>query len=309
MRDVLDWTRERFQRAGLPSARLDAEVLLATVLGCQRIELYTGLEKPLAPAERERLRDLVRRRLEHEPVAYITGKREFWSLPLAVDRRALIPRPETETLVEEALRLLPADAPARVCDVGTGSGAIALALLSERPALTVVAIEQEDGARAVAAANAAAVEGGALAARLELRAGDLLAPLAAEERFALIVSNPPYVESAALATLMPDVRDFEPRAALDGGADGLAVVRRLVGAAPAHLAPGGALLLEIGAGQFAAVAALAAAAPDAWGAARAVRDHSGIERVAVLPSARAAPAALDAAAPPAPADSDPETAA
>jgi len=299
VRDVLDWTRERFQRAGIATARLDAEVLLALVLGCARIDLYaSALDRPLDAGERDRFRELVRRRLEHEPVAYISGTREFWSLALRVDRRVLIPRPETETLVEQALARLPADRPAVVCDVGTGSGAIALALLSERPRLRAVATDLSAGALAVAAANAAALRDAAaapLAARLDLRAGDLFAVLRDGERFDLIVSNPPYVPAGELPALMPDVRDHEPPLALDGGADGLDVVRRLVAGAAAHLAPGGALLVEIGAGQRAAAAALAAPGGP-FLPAQAVPDHAGIDRVLVfaLPPVAAVPAPVDA---------------
>jgi release factor glutamine methyltransferase len=292
VRDVLDWTRERFQRAGLATARLDAEVLLALVLGCARIDLYaSALERPLDAGERDRFRDLVRRRLDHEPVAYISGTREFWSLSLRVDRRVLIPRPETETLVEQALARLPADGPAVVCDVGTGSGAIALALLSERPLLRAVATDVSAGALALAAANAAALHDAAapLAARLELRAGDLFATLGDGERFDLIVSNPPYVPAAELPALMADVRDHEPHVALDGGADGLDVVRRLVAGAPAHLVPGGALLVEIGAGQLAAAAALATPGGP-FLPALPVRDHAGIDRVVVFALPPAPPA-------------------
>jgi release factor glutamine methyltransferase len=253
---VLDWTTRRFEEAGSPSARLDAQVLLAHVLGCDRVALYTGFDKPLAELELAGYRDLIRRRLAGEPIAYLVGHQEFWSLSLRVDPAVLIPRRDTETLVEVGLDHMRGRGGAGViADVATGSGAVAIALAHELPAARVVATDVSAGAIALAADNAARA---GVADRIELRAGDLLAPLAGE-RFDLLVANLPYVRSGDIAALPADVR-HEPRAALDGGPDGLALLRRLVDGAAAHVAPGGLLALEHGFDQAAAVAGLIDAA-------------------------------------------------
>jgi release factor glutamine methyltransferase len=238
---VLSWTAERFGREGFPSARLDAEVLLAHLLCLPRIRLYMEHDRPLAPSELERYRNLVRRRLAREPVAYITGHREFWSLDLLVDRRVLIPRPETELLVEACLSRLGGENSPTVIDVGTGSGAVAIALAHEIPGARVCATDRESGALQVAGENAARV--GVTVNFLE---GDLLGPVPAEVVPTLVVSNPPYIPAAEIDRLMPEVREWEPRAALDGGADGLELILRLVPQAARRLAPRGVLALEIG---------------------------------------------------------------
>lgn len=269
---VLTWTAERFARAGLGAPRLDAEVLLADVLSTERIQLYAQHDKPLAPEELERYRQVVRRRLAREPVAYITGRREFWSLTLEVDRRVLIPRPETELLVELALKRAAALERPRLLDVGTGSGALAIALARELQRATVWATEASAGALTVARRN---VE--RHAAAVTLLEGDLLAPLPAELTLDLIVSNPPYVASGDLLGLEPEVRDFEPRAALDGGPDGLEVVRRLVPQAAARLVPGGWLALEIGCRQAALVRRLLE--EHGFEEVRAHKDLAGLDRV------------------------------
>ncbi len=258
---------------GVSSPRLDAEVLLAHVLGVPRIRLYTEFDKPLEPAEVAAYREAVRRRARREPVAYITGEREFWSLRLRVDPRVLIPRPETEVLVETCLARMGAEGV--LLDLGTGSGAVALALLSERPGWRAVGVDVSAGALEVARGNARSL---GLAERLDLRAGDLYGPVAGE-RFDLIVSNPPYVPSAELDRLEPEVSRYEPRGALDGGPDGLAVLRRIAGRARHHLEPGGFLAVEIGAGQGPAVRQLLEGAGLAG--VRVVPDHAGRDRVAV----------------------------
>ena len=239
---VLDWTTRRFTEAGISSARLEAQVLLAHVLGCSRVQLYTGFDKPLAEAELAGYRDLIKRRLGGEPVAYLVSEHEFWGLPFHVDPSVLVPRPDTETVIEVA-RARRADraAPCRVLDLCTGSGAIAIALARELPAARVVATELSPEAAAIAARNA---ERNACADRVEVRTGDLWQPVAGE-RFDLIVSNPPYIASAVIPTLAPEVRR-EPRLALDGGPDGLAFYDRICAEAAAHLEPGGALVLEHG---------------------------------------------------------------
>jgi release factor glutamine methyltransferase len=272
---VLTWIVERFAKADLRSARLDAEVLLAHALAIERIRLYMDHDKPLAAPELTRVRDSVRRRLAGEPVAYITGAREFWSLPFTVSRAVLVPRPETEILVELALELIrrrqwgpPSPI---IVDVGTGSGAIAVACGRELPGATIVGVDRDAAALEVARQNAAS-----LGVELALLEGDLLAPLAPDLRPDLVVSNPPYVASGDLSRLAPEVRDWEPRQALDGGVDGLEVIRRLVPQAIARLAPGGWLALEVGEGQASAVRALL----EAQGLVDPVvrRDLAGVER-------------------------------
>jgi release factor glutamine methyltransferase len=274
--EVLNWTTTRFAERSLPSPRLDAELLAAHAFGLARIQLYAQFDRPLSADELGRFRELVKRRQAGEPVAYIVGRKEFWSLDLGVDRRVLIPRPDTETAVEAALALLPADAPVRVCDVGTGSGAIALAIRKERPQATVVALDVSADALAVARDNAQR-----LALPLELRQGDLLAPLAAEpsvDPFDVIIANLPYVPRGDVPGLAPEVQ-AEPLLALDGGDDGLALVRRLAAEAGAHLRPGGALVLEIGAGQAAETSRICEAAGLVRVTSR--RDLGGNERVVV----------------------------
>lgn len=247
---VLDWTTQRFTEAGIAAARLEAQLLLAHVLGCSRVQLYTGFDKPLGEQELAGYRELIKRRLGGEPVAYLLGEQEFWALPFYVDSSVLVPRPDTETVIEVARALRDPAAPCRVLDLCTGSGAIAISLAKELPGAQVVATELSPEAVAIARRNA---ERNALAERVEIRAGDLFAPVAGE-RFDLIVSNPPYIATAVIATLAPEVRR-EPVIALDGGPDGLRFYDRICAAAPAHLLPGGALVLEHGYDQADAVRA------------------------------------------------------
>ena len=249
------------------AARLDAQLLLAWALAVPRAQLLADEQAPAAAAQAAGYRRLLARRAAGEPLAYLTGRREFWSLELAVTPAVLIPRPETELLVERALALGPAGA--RVADLGTGSGAIALAIARERPAWGVVATDISAAALAVARANAAALGLG----RVEFLQGSWFEPLGAQ-RFELIVSNPPYVDAAdpALAAL-----GFEPPLALSPGADGLAALRLLVRGAGAHLTPGGWLLLEHGATQGAALRRELVAA--GFTHVRSHRDLAGHERM------------------------------
>jgi release factor glutamine methyltransferase len=254
-------TVEALLRAGVrllegasASPRLDAEVLLAHALGWTRAALFARRDEPLAPADAQRCLDLLAARRAGRPVAQVTGRREFWSLVLEVTPDVLTPRPDTETLVERALARLPEGAPARVLDLGTGSGAVALAIAQERPAAAVTATDASAAALAVAARNAQGLGLG----RVALAAGDWLAAVPGA-RFDVIVSNPPYLADADWAGADPELA-FEPRAALAAGVDGLDALRRIVAGAPAHLVPGGWLLLEHGAGQGPAVRALLAAA-------------------------------------------------
>lgn len=233
------------------SAALDAQLLLASVLGKPRSWLYAWPEHPLATHDVERFDQLLGRRALGEPVAYLLGQREFWSLSLQVSPAVLIPRPETELLVQTALQRGPSG-PARAADLGTGSGAIALAFAKERPAWLIHATDRSLAALEVASANAAR-----LGLTVQFHAGDWLGALPALE-FALIVSNPPYIEEGDSHLQEGDVR-FEPRAALVAGHDGLADLRQLAQAAPRRLAKGGWLLLEHGWRQGAAVRELLAA--------------------------------------------------
>jgi release factor glutamine methyltransferase len=246
IRRVLAWTSDRLGAHGSPSARLDAELLLCDALGGDRLSLYTSLDKPLHADELGRIRERVRRRLSGEPVAYITGKKEFWSLPLAVDRRVLVPRPETERLVEVALELLDRGPVGSIVDVGTGSGAIALALKKERPDRRVLAVDASADALAVAKSNAQT-----LGLEVELLQGHLLSPVPPNEQVALVVANLPYVPNAERATL--EVARHEPHQALFGGETGLELMAELCRQAPDRIAQGGALALEMGDGQAPAV--------------------------------------------------------
>lgn len=252
---VLEWTIKRFTEAKIDAARLEAQVLLAHALGCTRVQLYTGFDRPLDDDELARARGLIKRRLAGEPIAYLVGTQEFWSLSFFVDASVLIPRHDTETVIQVVLDHTPdRKAPLRVLDLCTGSGVLAITLARELPAATVVATELSAAAAAVATRNAVH---NAVADRITIRTGDLLAPLAAGERFDIVVSNPPYIPTATIATLDREVR-HEPVLALDGGADGLDLVRRLLRDLPAHLAPGALVALEHGFDQADAVAALLA---------------------------------------------------
>jgi len=244
--ELLKWTADYFRAKGIETARLDAEILLAFALGSDRLRLYLDFEKPVQPDERARFRELVKRRAEERvPVAYLTGVREFWSMPLAVTPDVLVPRPETETLVEAVLAELPdVEAELTVFDLGTGSGAIALALAKERPKLRIVAGDLSAAAITVAERNATAL---GLSDRVRFLQGDGFQP-ALGQRFDAIVSNPPYLAEAEAAALGPELT-HEPRGALFAGADGAALLRRIALEAPLFLKPGGLLALELAPAQ------------------------------------------------------------
>jgi release factor glutamine methyltransferase len=264
-------TRLLAHRSG-PDARGEAEILLAHGLGCDRAALWAHPEAPVPADAVAACRALVRRRAAGEPIAYLTGRRGFWTLDLEVSPAVLIPRPETELLVEQALEAFPADAPVRLVDLGTGSGAIALAIATERPGWAIVATDASADALAVARRNATRLG----LSRIDFRQGDWTESLRPDERFSAILSNPPYVAEADPHLATGDL-PREPRAALVGGRDGLAAIRRLVPAAVSHLSAGGWLLLEHGADQGAAARALLAAA--GLRDLRTVRDLAGRERV------------------------------
>ncbi|MHB8872837.1 MAG: peptide chain release factor N(5)-glutamine methyltransferase [Myxococcaceae bacterium] len=252
IRRVLGWTAPHFEKHGVDSPRLTAEVLLAHVLKADRVRLYIDLDRPLAKEELAAFRALIERRAAGEPTQYLTGVKEFYNRRFHVDPRVLIPRPETELLVEAVLRELPEDAPARVLDLCTGSGCIAVTLAAERPKASVWATDLSPEACEVARANAEALDSGP---RVTILQGDLFAPVPQGARFDAIVSNPPYIKSESLPGLSREVRK-EPRLALDGGADGLTLLRRICLGAREWLKPGGLLALEISEGQGGEVRAL-----------------------------------------------------
>ena len=250
--DVLRLSTDYLAQHGSGSPRLDAELLCAHALRLRRIDLYLQHDRPLAEPELEAARALVRRRAGGEPVAYITGVREFYNRAFAVDRSVLIPRPETETLVERAIRVLRDHGDgSEVADLGTGSGCIAVTLAAEVPSIRVVAVDSSEAALALARANAASH---GVAERVTFVQGDWAGPLRAP--VVLVVSNPPYVTSAELDAADRDVRDHEPHAALDGGADGLDAYRALLASLPGRVSGGGRVLLEVDPRRAAAVAGL-----------------------------------------------------
>ena len=276
---VITWTTSHFAERGIDSPRLDAELLLAAVLGKNRLYLYTHYDQPLTPSERDAYRAFVQRRAKHEPVAYILGEREFYGLAFTVTRDVLVPRPETEHLVDAVREWFdehPCARP-RIVDVGTGSGAIAVALAAQIPAAEITAIDISAAALDVARQNATRH---GVQERVRLLAGDLLEPVAGEAPFDVVAANLPYIAESERPDLMPEVRDYEPDLALFAGVDGLALLRRLIAAAPARLASPGLLALEMGAGQWPEVQR-ALNESSAFTGVRAVADLQGHKRIAL----------------------------
>jgi release factor glutamine methyltransferase len=240
---VLRWAADDFRKRNNPSPRLDAELLLCAALGSDRVRLVLESDKLLLDAELGRYRELIRRRRSGEPIAYILGRREFYGLDFVVDRRGLVPRPDTEPLVEVALeRTRTRSMHGRALDLCTGTGCVGIAFAKARPTWRVLATDVSPATAELAWENARRL---GVAFTLGVDVGDLFAPVSGQ-RFELVLANPPYIPSRELAELMPDVRDFEPRLALDGGADGLDLVRRIVGGARSHLTVGGILAVEVG---------------------------------------------------------------
>jgi release factor glutamine methyltransferase len=256
IRKVLTWTTQHFEKRQVDAPRLTAEILLGFVLKMSRVRLYVDLDRPLSKEELASFRALIERRMSGEPTQYLTGVKEFYNRSFKVDARVLIPRPETELLVEAALRVLPKDAPSRALDVCTGSGCIAISLAAERPQASVLATDVSPDACALARENAEALGVGA---RVTVVQADLFAPVPADARFQLVVSNPPYIASGEIPGLSAEVRR-EPRLALDGGKDGLLLIRRVIEGARRCLLPGGLLAMEIGDTQGNAVRELLQAA-------------------------------------------------
>lgn len=266
----------RLAAAGVDDPGRDAELLLLHVLGTTRARLHADPEQPVGDAAARVYRDLVARRVARVPIQHLTGTQEFWSLPFEVTPDVLIPRPETEHLIEAFLALSGPEAPL-VVDLGTGSGILAIVAARERPAARVFATDLSPAALVVAARNASRH---GVSERITFAQGDLYAPLAGrglEGRVDVILANPPYIAEADLECLAPEVRDHEPRAALSPGPDGLAAHRRIARGAPEFLKPGGHLAVEIGLGQAAAARALYEAAGLEVLATRP--DLAGIERI------------------------------
>jgi release factor glutamine methyltransferase len=269
---------QAFRTAGIERPELDARVLIGHALGLDRTALAAAADRPMSRSEQARIADLAKRRLTREPVARIVGTKEFWGLPLQVTAATLVPRPDSETVVEAALAAIdtagPRTRPLAITDLGTGSGALLLALLTELPNALGIGTDVSHAALLVAAGNARRLS---LHPRAVFVACDFGAALA--DGFDLVVCNPPYVESAAIATLEPEVRDHDPRIALDGGRDGLAAYRKIGADAFRLLSPGGQLIVEIGAGQAGDVRRIftsfglgvAAPIPDLEGMPRAIR--------------------------------------
>ena len=269
---------QRLRGAAIESPRLEARLLLAHAMACRAEDLLRDPRAPVPPPAARAFAGLLARRMDHAPIAHLIGMRGFWSFDLEVSPATLIPRPDTEALVEAALEAFPdRGAVRRVLDLGTGTGALLLAALTEFPAATGLGIDRAPGAAALARRNAARLGLGARAAFL---AGDWAAALGPGARFDLVLGNPPYIESAAIPALMPEVARHEPALALDGGPDGLAAYRAILATLPRLLAPRGRAILELGQGQRAAVEALASGQGLVPGGCRA--DLGGIDRALVL---------------------------
>ena len=276
---ILKWTEQYFKDKGIESPRLDAEVLLAHVLEKQRIYLYVHFDEPLQPGELAAYREMIKKRVLRVPVAQILGEKEFMGLTFKVTADTLVPRPDTEILVQAAvdrLRAMAGEEPLRFADIGTGSGAICLSVLHYLADTVADTVDISPAARAVAEENAASL---GLADRVTFHTGDLLQPLSGIS-FAAILSNPPYIPEADIATLAPEVRLKEPHTALSGGQDGLDFYRRLAKEAPAMLVPGGFTAFEVGIHQAGDVADLLKANP-LIDRTEILPDYAGIDRVVV----------------------------
>jgi len=279
---ALEWTAQYFKTQQILSPRLDAELLLSHLLGMERIHLYTHYDQPLSHAELSRYKEFIKRRIKREPVAYITGHKEFWSLDFEVTPQVLIPRPETELIVETVLKLADAEFPAKNCrilDLCTGSGNIAVSLAAERSAWQIYAADISAQAVEVAGRNACRNN---INGQLKFMTGDLFAPLRdanLEGSFDFIVSNPPYIAREDMSGLPPEVRDYEPEISLDGGERGIQIIDKILTDAPLYLIPGGYLVLEIGEEQVPLLEN--SISNDIWGKFYFVNDYCGKTRIMV----------------------------
>jgi release factor glutamine methyltransferase len=251
VRRILDWTTAHLKKHGSETPRLDTEILLAQARGCRRIDLYTRIDDILSERERTAMRDLVRRRAQSEPVAYLVGHREFFGLDFHVTPAVLIPRPDTETLVLELLDAAKPLASPRILDVGTGSGCIAIAAAVNLRSAQFTATDLSEASLAVARENAQSHH---VLERIHFLCGNLFEPCGKDGPFDIVASNPPYIADREKETLQNDVRRYEPHAALFSGPTGLEILFQIVDQAASHLAAGGALLLEISPEQASAVA-------------------------------------------------------
>lgn len=243
---VLEWTTSHLKKHGSDTPRLDAEILLAHARGCQRIQLYTQFDEPLSDAVRGVMRELVKRRANAEPVAYLVGQREFFSLSFCVTKDVLIPRPDTETLVLEILDALKGLSAPRLLDLCTGSGCLAIAVAKNSPSTRATATDISPAAITIARENATRLR---VAERVEICESDLFNAIPADQKFDVIAGNPPYVPTAEIDQLDKEVSFHEPRLALDGGPDGLSILQRIIEAAPRYAAPQAMLLLEFASEQ------------------------------------------------------------
>ncbi len=279
IRGALLWGAQVLCHAGLENHRLDAEVLLRQVLNMEKEQLYVNGDAPISAGQEAMFRDLLLRRSRREPVAYITGHKEFWSLDFFVTPAVLVPRPETELLVEVALQYvtqLASGSPLKVLDVGAGCGAISVCLAKEQAAMEIVAVDISALALDVARVNAGRH---GVVDRIRFLAGDLFAPVEPlPETFDLIVSNPPYIRTGELSMLAPEIREWEPTIALDGGPDGLDTYRRMIEEGHSYLTTGGSIVLEIGANMASAVADLFSRS-GCYGPASVYQDYAGKDRV------------------------------
>ena len=265
---LLNWTVNYFKSKNIESARLDAEVLLSHVLGQERIYLYVHFDEPMEQAELGKFREYVKKRAQHVPVAYIIGEKEFMGLPFKVTPDTLIPRPDTEILVENVLANLAEDETVQIVDIGTGSGAIILSLLANLPKARGKTVDIAVKAVEVAKENAVRLQ---VADRCEFLVGDLFAPLQ-DSKFDVIVSNPPYIPQKDIATLEADVRAYEPVSALTDGGDGLSYYRRLLAEGKRYLKENGFIALEIGIHQAQAVKRIAL--DNGWRNIKIIKDYA-----------------------------------
>jgi release factor glutamine methyltransferase len=272
---IIEWTTAHLKKHGSDTPRLEAEILLAHTRNCPRIQLYVQYDELLTDAQRAAMRDLVKRRAQSEPVAYLVGHREFYGLDFRVTRDVLVPRPETETLVLQLIASAKSQPAPRILDLCTGSGCIGVAAAVNVPTAAVTATDISPAALAIARENA---ENHKVAARMRFLEGDLFAPFVPGDQFDLIASNPPYVADEEMAALPADVRLHEPHLALQAGPQGLDVISRLIEGARRHLVAGGELLIEISPEQASAVSALVGKAGFLEGA-RILKDMAGQVRV------------------------------
>lgn len=273
--EVLNWAHKDLEAKGVEKARLDAEVLLGNTLNMARLQLYTNFDKPLTQDEREHFRNAIMERRKRTPIAYITGEKEFYSRPFLVNKDVLIPRPETEMLIDEIVSFHKTCnfTDFKVIDVGTGSGCIAVTIAKEIPSATVLATDISEEALTIARKNAEALN-----ASVQFFKGNLLTPIDRDVTFNCIVSNPPYIETEVIGKLSEEVKT-EPGLALDGGEDGLNIIRELIDQCSSRLTDNGRLLIEIGYNQGEALLQLLSKHPE-FDECRILKDYSGHDRIA-----------------------------